>query len=298
MSASEADSRPALGDVVRGTYAVEELLGVGTFGSVYKVRHRFLGIQAMKVFRVNEGGPSVEAVVEEARILSALLHPCIVRVFEANTLDDTSAQQPYMTMEFVPGGTLDAFLERKVRLSPLSALKTAEQICAGLAAAHSSSPPIVHRDVKPSNVLVSSVSLNGTPQIKIADFGLAKHVDPTSLMTRAAGTLHYLAPEAAWGYHSPSSDVYSTGVVLYQMLTGTFPFAIPSDQDVSTLAGARDAVLQSRRELPPPPSRFRMGLAWSIEAVVLRALAPEANDRYPHAMAFADDLGRLVANVA
>ena len=85
-------------------------------------------------------------------------------------------EQPYMTMELVVGGSLEEVLERKIRLNPLSALKTAHQICAGLAVAHGRHPAVVHRDVKPQNVLVHAVSVHGTPQVKLGDFGLARHV--------------------------------------------------------------------------------------------------------------------------
>ena len=294
MSEFARDRRLSPGEVVRGTYTVEETLGSGAFSTVYRVRHRFLGTQAMKVFRTGAAMPSVDAVVGEASILANLLDPHVVRVFEANTLDVMPPEQPYLTMEFVAGGTLEAFLDRTLRLHPLSALKTARQICTGLGAAHRTTPSIVHRDVKPQNILVWAVSPHGTPQVKVGDFGLAKHVDPDSQMTRAAGTLLYLAPEAIWGFHTPASDVYSAAVVLFRMLTGMFPFPLPDDADTSTAANAREAVLRSRQAIPPPPSRFRLGLPTQIDGVVRRALAPESRDRFLDTNVFGAELDRLI----
>ena len=294
MSLSGAEAALVPGEVVRGTYTVEALLGAGAFSAVYKVRHRFLGVQAMKVFHRDRRAPNVEDVMKEAVILSGLQDPHVVRVFEANTTDGASAGWPYLTMEYAPGGTLEEHLERRVRLNPLSSLKTARQACAGLAAAHQAQPPIVHRDVKPQNILLWGVSVNGTPQVKIGDFGLAQHVDPESLMTRAAGTIHYLAPEATWGYHSPTSDVYSLAVVLYRTLTGVFPFALPDEEDRSNLESIRSAVARVRRTPAIPPSVFRLGLPRHIDGLVARALAPMPAERFNDAVEFGSALDRLI----
>lgn len=295
MSVSAPEPRLEVGEKVRETYVVERLLGSGAFSSVYLVRHRFLGLQAMKVFATGPGLPPVDEILNEAQILTNLLHPCVVRVFEANTLDRPGPDRPYMTMEYAPGGTLESFLQRKVRLNYPSALKAARQLYEGLAVAHHSRPPIVHRDVKPQNILIWSISLLGTPQIKVSDFGLAKHVDPDSLMTRAAGTLHYMAPEAAWGFHNPASDVYSAGVVLFRLLTGVFPFALPGNAVLTTSEGARNAVLESRREAAPAPSKFSLGLPPSVDALVSRVLAPEPHQRFADAAQVVAQLDQLLA---
>lgn len=297
MSGSGPSRNLPVGSVLRGTYTIEAVLGEGAFGTVYRVSHRYLGTQAMKVFHAMADPVNARGIIEEAITLSGLIDPHVVRVYEANVLDSTERQQFYMTMEFVPGGTLSSFLDRKVRLDPLSAVKTAWQICSGVGAAHRCSPPIVHRDVKPQNVLIQSVSVDGTPRVKVGDFGLARHVDADSLMTRAAGTVHYLAPEAAWGFCTPASDVYAAGVVLFQLLTGLFPFPIGRAEDMTTASGAREAVLRSRQRPPAPPSAFRMGLPRQVDAVVLRALSADPQDRYRDANALARDLESLVRSL-
>jgi eukaryotic-like serine/threonine-protein kinase len=292
------DSGLASGDIIRSTYTIEALLGEGSFGAVYKVRHKLLGIQAMKVFRVTASGPSVEDVIAEALILSKLLDRHVVRIFEANTINDSPPERPYMTMEFFSGGTLESFLQRRVRLQPISALKTASQISGGLAAAHTQSPPIVHRDLKPQNVLIESISPNGTPQVKVADFGLAKHVDPDSRMVRAAGTLQYLAPEAAWGFSTPASDVYSLGIVLFRMLTGVFPFPVTPEGEIDSPGTARDALLRGHEAGVPPLSRFRLGLAPEIGEVVKKSLATAPEDRFRDGVELGQRLDDLIDALA
>jgi serine/threonine protein kinase len=292
------DVRLATGDHIRSTYTIEELLGEGSFGAVYRVRHRLLGTQAMKVFRVTASGPSVDDVIAEALILSKLLDPHVVRIFEANTINDSPPERPYMTMEFISGGTLESFIQRSIRLQPLSALKTARQIAGGLASAHKQSPPIVHRDLKPQNVLIDSVSPHGTPQVKVADFGLAKHVNPDSRMVRAAGTLQYLAPEAAWGFSTPASDVYSLGIVLFRMLTGVFPFPVTPEGEIDSPGTARDALLRGHEAGVPPLSRFRFGLSPEIGELVEKSLATVPEDRFRDGVELGQRLDEVIGALA
>jgi eukaryotic-like serine/threonine-protein kinase len=259
------------GDLVRGVYVVERELGSGAFGTVYRVRHRLLGHQAMKVYRLADAARVADAL-GEARLLMGLAHPNLIRMFDANTVDGARPEPLYMTMEYVDGGTLWQTLEVRVRLSVAEAVSIARQVCAGLAVAHASSPPIVHRDVKPQNILMAR------DRAKLGDFGLACQVDPHSLMARSGGTLGYVAPEAAWGFHTPASDVYSIGVVLFRMLTGMPP------QPAGPATGHWE---------PPPPSRFRLGIGGSLDELVLRALAREPADRFASAVDLEAALGNL-----
>ena len=152
------------GEVVRETYEIERYLGEGAFAEVYRVRHRFLGRQAMKVFKTR--GMSFEEIEEmlgEAILLSRIGHPNIIRVYDANILESGSATYGFFTMEYIPRGTLDRYWQSyQNKLMPVAeAVYIIKQICAGLAVAHSETPPIVHRDIKPQNILIgydSSVS--------------------------------------------------------------------------------------------------------------------------------------------
>src|SRR5438132_2506461 len=155
MSVSGSNTRLRPGDLVRGTYLVERELGGGAFGLVYRVRHRLLGRQALKVFRA-DSGIELGDVIQEAVVLNQLLHPHIVRSFEANIIEELDPPMAYMTMEYVEGGTLEDRLQSRVRLSPGDSIDVAIQVASALAIAHALRPPLVHRDVKPQNILVIS----------------------------------------------------------------------------------------------------------------------------------------------
>ena len=128
-----------VGSTLRDTYTVLEKLGEGTFSEVFLVRHRFLGLQAMKVFKSNSHSPTSDQF-KEAFILSKLAHPNIVRIFEANKIGVTSGETSYVTMEHAAGGTLHSFLSSRPRLRPDISVRFQKQICAGLSAAHSQEP--------------------------------------------------------------------------------------------------------------------------------------------------------------
>lgn len=206
------------GLVLRDTYTIVRHLGSGAFGDVYLARHRFMGLQALKVFSLNNGLNALE----EAFLLSKLGHPNIVRMFEANEFTHDGANYGYFSMEYVEGGTLHDILGNNVPIAERICL--GNNILSGLAFAHLQTPPIIHRDISPTNILIDN--WNGSLRAKIADFGLAKHVDPESLAASAGGKYVYMAPESFLGKHSTATDVYSAGIVLFELLTGRHPFQI------------------------------------------------------------------------
>lgn len=205
------------GELVRGTHTIVRHLGSGAFGDVYLSRHRYMGLQAMKVFGFSEGTEALE----EAYLLAKLGHPNIVRMFEANDCDLSGVRYGYFTMEYVEGGTLlGCFSDEAPELS--QRLDIGRGVILGLAYAHSQTPPVIHRDISPSNVLLSREQ--GQVTAKISDFGLAKHLDSASLLASAAGKYVYMAPESFLGIHSTATDVYSAAIVLFELLTGRHPF--------------------------------------------------------------------------
>ena len=184
------------GDVIRSTYEVERFLGEGAFAEVYRVRHRFLGRQAMKVFKlVGMTAEEVEQALAEACLLSRLGHSNFIRVFEANVATTTVGQIGYFTMEYLAGGTLLDFRRSFGRsLMPAkAAVEIIRQVCCAMSVAHSSKPPIIHRDVKPQNILIG-FDPEG-PRARLSDFGLAKHVNPLTLQASARGTRSFKPPE-------------------------------------------------------------------------------------------------------
>ena len=142
-------------------------------------------------------------------------------MFEANDFDRSGARYGYLTMEYVEGGTLLNSFSGET-LDPNQRIGLGRGIVSGLAYAHSQTPPVIHRDISPSNILLSRGERRVTA--KVSDFGLAKHLDDASLLASAAGKYVYMAPESFLGIHSTATDVYAAGIVLFELLTGRHPF--------------------------------------------------------------------------
>lgn len=238
--------------VVRDTYTVIRYLGSGAFGDVYQVRHRYMGIQAMKVIPATGSGD----LFAEAFILTKVGHPNIVRVFEANEFRSEESPYIYFTMEYVSGGTLADYLKNN---NPDMAVRQrlCLEIASGLSVAHAQNPPIIHRDLSPWNIMVATE--NEQPAIKISDFGLAKSVDLTTRLASAAGNFFYMPPEAFWGHESTASDVFSAALVMFEMMTGrlAFPVEVPSN---ATDDERVKIVRRSRKNQPQKASTLNSSL--------------------------------------
>jgi len=276
------------GQMIRGTYEVERYLGDGAFAEVYRVRHRFLGRQAMKVFKSTRmTAEQTEEMLGEAVILSRLGHPNIVRVFDANITETSRGTSGFFTMEYVAGGTLENFWrshgDKFVSLE--HSIDIIRQVCRGITVAHSESPPIIHRDIKPQNILVGYDG-NGL-LAKVSDFGLAKQVNPLTLMATTKGTRSFKPPEAFTELEkndSRAGDVWAIGSVLYLLLTDKLPYAGDNDPD---------ALSNKRFETPlDPPSRLNIHVDPELDQILFRALAQEPGERYPGAEEMLRDLER------
>jgi len=273
------------GQVIRDTYEVERYLGEGAFAEVYRVKHRFLGRQAMKVFK--RGGMTVaeiEEILGEAIMLSRIGHPNIVRVFDANVLETSRGLCGYFTMENVAGGSLEKFWHSfGTAFVPIeTTVDLMKQVCRGLAVAHKQDPPVIHRDIKPQNILVG-YEADGL-RARVSDFGLAKKVNPLTLLATAAGTPAFKPPEAFSDSKGDScaADVWSIGTTLYMMLTDQLPYKVPSDLGW----GARDVF----RGGFTPASEINLEANRALDEVIAKALHQNPQDRFRNAVEMLDAL--------
>ncbi|MFN2108516.1 MAG: serine/threonine-protein kinase, partial [Anaerolineae bacterium] len=265
-----------------GKYEILEELGRGGFATVYKARDTDLGrTVALKVLHAHWAGEQDFAVRfhNEARAAANLRHPNIVTVYEAGE----AAGQLFIAMEYLPGRTLRDLLEVEGALSLEQALPILEQVADALDYAHAQG--IVHRDVKPANIMVETTARG--PRAVLTDFGLVKALESSAALT-SQGTLlgspEYMAPEQAdpdrVAEIGPATDRYALGIVAYQMLAGRVPFL-----------GNTPGTLNAHLNLEPPnPRRFVADLPPDVTTALLTMLAKAPADRFPTALAFVEQL--------
>ncbi len=259
-------------------YKILEKLGEGGMGVVYKAQDTKLDrVVALKFLphHLTEDEAERTRFLQEARAASRLMHPNVTAIFEVNE----SEGQIYLAMEHVDGKTLKKLILEQEPLAVKKALDIAIQMCAGLSAAHEEG--VVHRDIKSENILV-----NARGEVKITDFGLAKFKGASKLTKTGStvGTAAYMSPEQAQGEDVDSrSDIFSAGVVLYELLTGKLPFR----------GEHQAAILYSLiNEDPIPIARFDEKLSPEMQRIVSKALAKDKEDRYQHADEMLADLKR------
>jgi eukaryotic-like serine/threonine-protein kinase len=262
-------------DIFDGRYRILGKLGGGGMANVYLAEDTTLGRRvAIKMLhrRFVEDAKFVERFRREAKAAAGLNHPNIVGVYDWGQV----GSENYIVMEYVEGETLKELVRRRDRLPGGEAVALALELLAAVGAAHANG--VIHRDIKSQNILIDREG-----RVKVADFGIAQAGDPG--MTEAGsilGTAQYLAPEQARGEPvDERSDLYSVGVVLYEMLTGRVPFKGDSAVTVA---------LKHVNELPPEPASLVPGLPYSLNQIVLKALAKDPNRRYGSAAEFAADL--------
>jgi eukaryotic-like serine/threonine-protein kinase len=273
------------GQNLRDTYEIERYLGEGAFAEVYRVKHRFLGRQAMKLFKVpGLTLVELEGMLGEAVLLSKLNHPSVIRTFNADVAEIDGQTFGFFTMEYVAGGSLDQFWRSfGQRFIPArTVVEILKQVCQGLVVAHSQDPPIVHRDIKPQNILIG-YDKEGL-RAKISDFGLAKQVNPLTLMASARGTRCFKSPEAFDDFNSDScsGDVWAIGTTLYLLLTDKLPFDLPDDPS--------NVTSKSFEKSPMLPSRVNVLADVALDQITTRCLAVDPRQRYRNAMEVLSDL--------
>ncbi|MEI7424313.1 MAG: AAA family ATPase [Prolixibacteraceae bacterium] len=273
------------GEVINSTYEVQFFIGQGGFGEVYRVKHKYLGLQVLKVFKEEYSQKTdISTLVQEARILSNLTHNNIVRVFEANEFIKDGKVFYYITMAFVSGETLSQRLSRFLKLPFSEALTIQTDLLSGLSFLHSQSPAIIHRDINTDNLLLSyDDNIAG----KLADFGLAQSVDPISTITDAAGRYVYFAPECFWNAYFPSSDVFSTGLVFYKMVTGVQPWYYNLDSiEPGNYEQISNVIISARKEQPKKPSYYNSDCNNYFDEITLRAISLNLENRYLNAVEY------------
>src|SRR6476620_10573689 len=256
-----------VGEVLSDRYELEELVGTGGMSSVYRAHDRLLDRKvALKVLHEQYMADDeyVERFRREARSVAALSHPNVVTVIDRGEHEG----RQFIVFEYVDGENLKRLIERRGPAPVTTALELAMQIARGLSFAHQQG--LVHRDVKPQNVL-----LNGDGQAKVTDFGIARSMDVQHGMTQTGtvlGTSDYIAPEQAQGQRvDEHTDIYSLGVVLYELLTSEVPF--PGENFVAV-------AMRHINEEPPPIRDKRPDVSPRLEAAVQRAMAKRPEDRF------------------
>ena len=270
-------------------YELGEVLGYAGMAEVLRGRDirldRDVAVKTLRVDLARE--PSFQARFRrEAQSAASLNHPSIVAVYDTGESTLDGAQVPYIVMEYVDGRTLRDLLKAERHIMPTRALEITAEILKALDYSHRNG--IIHRDIKPANVM-----LTRSGEVKVMDFGIARSVAQASAaVTQTAaviGTAQYLSPEQARGEQvDPRSDVYSTGCLLYELLTGTPPFTGDSAVAVA---------YQHVREDPIPPSRVNPDVSPAIDAIVLKAMAKNPANRYQSAAEMREDIERALSGV-
>ena len=256
-----------LGQTV-GKYQILSNLGSGGFGTVFLARDTWIDKKVAIKVPHRQGG-AFDDMLEEPRLLAALDHPNIVGIITAERVDGVF----FIVMEYVNGPSLEGILDHEKVLSVPAALKYGVQILKGVEHAHAAS--ILHRDLRPANVLVSESGV-----VKVADFGTSRLLEK-SHATTVIGSPPYMAPEHFQGRAVLASDIYSVGVILYQMLTGTLPYASPNPAQIERL------VAQGRCT----PAKLRNSqLPKEISDIVMKAMASDLHERYQRAAEVLEDL--------
>jgi len=270
----------AKGMYLADRYEIIEQIGSGGMSDVYKAQcHKLNRLVAIKVLKkeFSQDATFVKKFRVEAQSAAGLTHPNIVGVYDVGEEDGIH----YIVMELVQGITLKNYIEMKGHLDVKEALNISVQIANGLSIAHENR--IIHRDIKPQNIMISRDG-----KVKVADFGIAKMADSTTVTTNAAGSVHYISPEQArGGYSDAKSDIYSLGITMYEMLTGKVPF----DGETNVAV----ALLHIQGEMIPP-RQLNPEIPRSFEKIILKCTQKKPERRYSSAKELIADLKKVLTN--
>lgn len=263
-----------IGMMIGDRYEILEKIGTGGMSDVYKAKchklNRFVAVKVLKQ-EFSENANFVSKFRVEAQAAAGLMHPNIVNVYDVGEENGIH----YIVMELVEGITLKKYIEKKARLSYKEAVSIAIQVSMGIEAAHNNH--IIHRDIKPQNIIISKEG-----KVKVTDFGIAKAATSNTITSNVMGSVHYTSPEQArGGYSDEKSDIYSLGITLFEMLTGRVPF-----NGETTVA---IAIKHIQEELPSPKN-FVPEIPASVEGIVIKCCQKSPDRRYQNMQELVADL--------
>jgi len=263
-----------IGMIIGDRYEVQEKIGTGGMSDVYKARdhklNRFVAVKVLKQ-EFSENANFVSKFRVEAQAAAGLAHPNIVNVYDVGEENGIY----YIVMELVEGITLKKYIEKKARLSVKEAVSIAIQVSMGIEAAHNNH--IIHRDIKPQNIIISKEG-----KVKVTDFGIAKAATSNTITSNVMGSVHYTSPEQArGGYSDEKSDIYSLGITMFEMLTGRVPF-----NGETTVAIA----IKHIQEEMPSPRDYVSEIPVSVEQIVFKCCQKSPDRRY-------QTMGQLIADL-
>lgn len=268
------------GMFLQDRYEILEKIGSGGMSDVYKARcHKLNRLVAIKVLK-EEFSSDINFVAKfrmEAQAAAGLSHPNIVNIYDVIDEGEIHA----IIMELIEGVTLKNYIEKKGHLEVRESIGIALQVCQGIAAAHEQH--IIHRDIKPQNMIISKDG-----KVKVADFGIARAVSSQTIGSNVMGSVHYFSPEQArGGYSDERSDIYSLGITMYEMVTGRLPF-----EGDSTVA-----IALAHLETPiTPPSFYVKDIPQSLEKIILKCTEKKKSQRYPNIEELISDLRKILIN--
>ena len=268
------------GVIISGRYEIMGRIGTGGMADVYKAidqkLNRYVAVKVLKrEFR--EDASFVRKFQTEAQSAAGLLHPNVVNVYDVG--EDRGLY--YIVMELVEGITLKEYIQKKGRLTTKEVISIAVQVCSAMEMAHSHN--IVHRDIKPQNIMISKEG-----KVKVTDFGIAKATSSNTISTNVMGSVHYTSPEQArGGYSDAKSDIYSLGITMYEMITGELPF--DGDSTVSI-------ALKHLQEDITPPSELVPDIPYSLEQIILKCTQKSPDRRYTDITQLEKDLRRSLTD--
>lgn len=269
-----------IGMTIGDRYEILEKIGTGGMSDVYKAKcqklNRFVAVKVLKQ-EFSENTNFVSKFRIEAQAAAGLMHPNIVNVYDVGEENNIY----YIVMELVEGITLKKYIEKKARLSVKEAISIAIQVSMGIEAAHNNN--IIHRDIKPQNIIISKEG-----KVKVTDFGIAKAATSNTITSNVMGSVHYTSPEQArGGYSDEKSDIYSLGITLFEMLTGRVPF-----NGETTVAIA----IKHIQEEMPSPRDFVAEIPISVEQIVFKCTQKSPDRRYQSVPELVEDLKYSLLN--